>query len=160
MRRTFQVRFPKKSLLAPLRVWNRALSGSEIDEQRLGGGGAKETPSELRCSQTASVVQWRITAQTQQVAPSQVNPALSSEDLHVRMFGAGANQAPILFNVASHRAPVIANSRDENLMDPTRDGDRDGPKFLPVWAWLRWSTLKAGTDPGLSSPPLSSGRTD
>ncbi|KAL3995764.1 polymeric immunoglobulin receptor [Sarotherodon galilaeus] len=48
-----------------------------------------------------------------QVAPSQLTPpsplhgvdsAERSEDLHVRMFEAGANQAPILFNVVSHRA--------------------------------------------------------
>lgn len=103
---------------------------------------------------------WRPLRLTPPSPPHGVDSAERSEDLHVRMFGAGANQAPILFNVASHRAPGHCSSRDENLMDPTRDGDSDGPKFLPVWAWLRWSTLKAGTDPGLSSPPLSSGRTD
>lgn len=125
------MRFPKKSLLAPLRVQNRKLSGSEIHEQRLGGGGAKETPSELRCSQTdsaepSSLIQspakdycsvraerlclggpsrWRPLRLTPPSPPHGVDSAERSEDLHVRMFGAGANQAPILFNIASHRAP-------------------------------------------------------
>lgn len=47
------------------------------------------------------------------MAPSQLTPpsplhgvdsAECSEDLHVQVFEAGANQAPILFNVVSHRA--------------------------------------------------------